>query len=115
MITQKARIGGTPIAKSARNRKPVPRQRPAWKHPAGRKRKAEEMRKITLLKMTMFTVLLAVLLPAASSFAQTEIQVNYTWTAPTTGTPVDHYVVQHSVNGGHWTQVGTVPTTTPTP
>jgi len=65
------------------------------------------MRKISLLKLTMFTVLLAVLLPAASSLAQTEVQVNYSWTAPTTGTPVDFYKVQHSVNGGNWTEVGT--------
>lgn len=53
----------------------------------------------------MFAVLLAVILPAASSLAQTEIPVNYTWTAPTTGSPVDHYIVEHSVNGGQWTQV----------
>jgi hypothetical protein len=65
------------------------------------------MRKITLLKITIFAVLLAVFLPAASSFAQTEVQVNYTWTAPSTGSPVNHYIVQHSVNGGSWTQIGT--------
>ncbi len=64
------------------------------------------MRTMTLLKITMFAVLLAVVLPAAASFAQ-EIPVSYTWTAPTTGTPVEFYVVQHSVNGGQWTQVDT--------
>ncbi len=30
--------------------------------------------------------------------AQEEVQ--YVWTPPTTGSAVDHYVVQHSVNGG---------------
>lgn len=42
-----------------------------------------------------------------AAFAQTEIPVNYTWTAPTTGTPVAHYIVQHSVNAGEWTQIDT--------
>jgi len=62
---------------------------------------------MTLLKITMCAVLLAVVLPAASSLAQTEIPVNYSWTAPTTGSPVDHYVVEHSINGGSWIQVAT--------
>lgn len=45
---------------------------------------------------------------AASAQAQTEVPVAYTWTAPTTGTAVDHYVVEHSTDGGSsWTQVGT--------
>ena len=53
-------------------------------------------------------VLTALILTAGPASAQTtEVQVNYGWTAPTTGTPVDHYVVQHSVNGGTWTQVAT--------
>lgn len=62
---------------------------------------------MNLLKITMFAVLLAVLLPAGSSLAQTEMPINYTWTVPTTGTAVDHYVVEHSINGGQWVQVGT--------
>ncbi len=65
------------------------------------------MRTITLLKITMFAVLLAVMLPAASSLAQTEMPINYTWTAPTTGTTVEFYVVEHSINEGQWVQVGT--------
>ena len=65
------------------------------------------MRTITLLKITMFAVLIAVMLPAASSLAQTEVAVNYTWTAPTTGTAVDYYVVEHSINGGQWVQIAT--------
>ena len=63
------------------------------------------MRTITTLKITMFAVLLAVLMPAASSLAQ--VPVNYSWTAPSTGTPVEHYVVEHSINGGQWTQIDT--------
>jgi len=45
--------------------------------------------------------------PAGASLAQTEIPINYTWTAPTTGTAVDHYLVEHSINGGQWTVAGT--------
>lgn len=41
-----------------------------------------------------------------AALAQT-VQVDYTWTAPTSGSTVDHYVIQHSVNGGAWTQVAT--------
>ena len=65
------------------------------------------MRTITLLKITMLAVLFAVMLPAASSLAQTEMPTNYTWTAPTTGTVVDHYVVEHSIDGGQWVQIAT--------
>lgn len=39
--------------------------------------------------------------------ALADVQVNFSWTAPTTGTPVDHYVIQHAVNGGSWTLVAT--------
>jgi len=79
---------------------------PPGSSPAGTQRKAETMRTMTILKITMFAVLFAVMLPATSALAE-EVQVNYSWTAPTTGTPVDHYVVQHSIDGGQWTEVGT--------
>lgn len=59
------------------------------------------------MKITVLAVMLAVILPAGSALAQTEIPVSYTWTAPTTGTPVDFYVIQHSVDGGQWLQVAT--------
>jgi len=65
------------------------------------------MRTMNLLKITMFAVLFAVLLPAGSSLAQTEMPINYEWTVPTSGTAVDHYVVEHSIDGGQWVQVGT--------
>ena len=62
---------------------------------------------MTFLKITVFAVMIAAVLPAASALAQTEMSVSYTWTAPTSGTAVDHYVVEHSVNGGQWTQIAT--------
>ena len=43
------------------------------------------------------------LLAAGTALAQES--VTYTWTAPTTGSTVDHYVVQHSADGGAWTTV----------
>jgi hypothetical protein len=65
------------------------------------------MRTMNLLKITMFAMVIAAVLPAASALAQTDIPVNYNWTAPSTGSPVDHYIVEHSVNGGTWTLVAT--------
>jgi hypothetical protein len=52
--------------------------------------------------------LMAFTMSATSAQAQTEMQVNYSWSAPTTGSPVDHYVVEHSVDGGSWNEVATV-------
>ena len=46
----------------------------------------------TLLILTLGTLCLA--LNMGSALAQTEVPVNYQWTAPTTGSAVDHYVVQ---------------------
>jgi len=58
-------------------------------------------------------VALAVAFLAPAAFAQTSTQqVTYTWTAPTTGSPVHHYLVQHSVNGGAWVQIASVTTNT---
>ena len=47
---------------------------------------------------------------AAPASAQTTTDLTYQWPAPTTGSPVAHYVVEHSVDGGTWTQVDTVTT-----
>ena len=49
-------------------------------------------------------------LAAFSAVAQTTEQVIYHWTAPTEGTVVVQYFVDHSVNNGAWTRVATVPT-----
>ena len=53
--------------------------------------------------------LLAFVTPAA---AQTTEDITYTWTAPTEGSPVVYYVVEHSVNGGPFVQIATVTTET---
>jgi hypothetical protein len=55
-------------------------------------------------------VLFALLIAAAPAVAQVAEEVTYTWTPPTTGSPVEYYVVQHSVNGGPYAQIATVTT-----
>ena len=55
--------------------------------------------------------LVAATCAALPALAQTgTMDVSYQWTAPTTGSAVDHYVVQESVDGGTWTTVATTPT-----
>jgi hypothetical protein len=54
--------------------------------------------------------LVALIAPAA--LAQTTQTIHYTWTAPTTGSPVNHYIVQHAIGGGAWVQVASVTTLT---
>jgi hypothetical protein len=44
-------------------------------------------------------------MPAA---AQTSVQVTASWTAPTEGSPVDHYILQISTDGGPFVTVGSV-------
>jgi hypothetical protein len=66
--------------------------------------------KKSLLILTLGIICLTFNLGSAQ--AQTELPVNYQWNAPTTGSAVDHYVVQHSVNGGPWTQVATAASNT---
>ncbi len=51
--------------------------------------------------------LLCLTMSQGTAQAQTEVPVNYTWTAPTTGSPVVHYVVQQSINDGAWAQIAT--------
>lgn len=64
--------------------------------------------KLRHLAVTAVTIMILTA-AAAPGLAQTaDVQVSYTWTAPTTGSVVDHYVVQHQVNGGAWTQIATV-------
>ena len=55
-------------------------------------------------------ILLAGLLAALPAAAQTEMAINYQWAVPTCGSAVDHYVVEHSEDGGPWTQVATTAT-----
>jgi hypothetical protein len=47
-------------------------------------------------------------LGAAPAAAQTTVQVTASWTAPTEGSPVDHYILQLSTDGGPFVTVGSV-------
>lgn len=57
----------------------------------------------------MFLALVAVLALAGGALAQESVQ--YTWTAPTTGSPVEYYVVEHSVDGGAFVEIAQSPST----
>lgn len=58
------------------------------------------------------SVLLCIMLLASLTFGQTTaVTVTWTWTAPTTGSAVHHYVVQTTNNGTTWTDVPTQLTT----
>jgi len=52
-------------------------------------------------------VVLACLALASPVAAQSTEDVTYSWTAPTEGSPVVYYVIEHSVNGGPFVQIGT--------
>ncbi len=65
------------------------------------------MKRINKSLLILILGLLCLTLNQGSALAQTDASVNYTWTAPSTGSPVVHYAVQHSVNGGAWTQIAT--------
>ncbi|MCP4290406.1 MAG: hypothetical protein GY780_01055 [bacterium] len=65
------------------------------------------MKRIQKSLMVVIGGILVLALSGGSALAQTEVTVNYSWSAPTTGSPVGHYVVQHSVNGGAWNQIAT--------
>ncbi|MFO7654566.1 MAG: hypothetical protein R6X25_12215 [Candidatus Krumholzibacteriia bacterium] len=55
---------------------------------------------------TLATILLAATAPAG---AQTStVNLSYTWSPPSTGSAVHHYIVQHSVNGGPFTTVASL-------
>lgn len=56
-------------------------------------------------RITRITLLALLALAAFGSSAWAQEEVTYTWTAPTTGSSVDHYVIQHSVDGGPFVTV----------
>jgi hypothetical protein len=60
------------------------------------------------MKYAGLILLLLLALPAQS------LDVNWTWTPPTTGTPVEYYELELMVDGGDWQPFGTtiVPTLT---
>lgn len=57
-------------------------------------------------------LLITTIIAASPALAQTELPLNFEWTAPVAGSPVDHYVVQQSVNGGLWVQIATTSSVT---
>jgi len=65
------------------------------------------MRKIFLT----FLILGVGVLGVQTAAAQT-VDATATWTAPTEGSPVDHYVVQISQDGGPYQNAGSTQTTT---
>jgi hypothetical protein len=70
------------------------------------------MKRTSILNGTMALALVTMVLLAAPASAQTTtVNVAYSWTAPTTGSPVTSYVIQQSIDGGTWTQVATSSTT----
>jgi len=62
----------------------------------------------TTIKGILALAILTTLLFPAYTPAQTSVDVQYVWTAPTTGTPVVHYVVQHSTDSSAWVTLGNV-------
>jgi len=65
--------------------------------------------KISIRGVVALAIILAAL-AAVPAMAQTAtMDVAYQWTAPTTGSAVDHYVVQESIDGGAWADIATTP------
>jgi len=62
-------------------------------------------------RIPLIVILSLTLILAAAATAHAQEAVSYTWTEPTTGSPVDHYVVQHSEDGGAWVTVQDTQTT----
>jgi hypothetical protein len=61
--------------------------------------------RITTVLGVLIALSLCGALPAA---AQTSVQVTASWNPPTEGSPVVHYVLQLSIDGGNFTTVATV-------
>jgi hypothetical protein len=55
-------------------------------------------------------VILAFLAFVPDVSAQSIEEVSYAWGSPETGSPVHHYIVEHSVNGGPFAQIATAST-----
>ena len=68
--------------------------------------------RIIMSKPTIHPCVAVAILAAAVALAATpamaQVDAAYTWDAPTTGSPVVHYVVEHSADEGAWVAVGTV-------
>lgn len=70
------------------------------------------MKMRTILGPPAIALAIAMLLPLVVGGQTTTITATWTWSAPTSGSPVHHYVVQTSSNGTTWTTVATQPLTT---
>lgn len=70
------------------------------------------MMKPLFIKAVLLSLMTVVLLTGSQALAQTEMEASYTWTVPEGGSTVVQYVVQHRVDGGTWTNIGTAPTNT---
>ena len=64
---------------------------------------------ITKLQHLAATVVAITILATVAAPAQAQtVDLSFQWTAPTSGSAVAHYVVQHQTDGGAWTDVGQV-------
>jgi hypothetical protein len=62
--------------------------------------------------LSVLGVLLALAVLGASSAVAQTVEVTASWTPPSEGSPVHHYVLQLSTNGGPYATVGSTTTTT---
>lgn len=62
------------------------------------------------MKRSFYAVVTLILLASLAIGQTTSLNVTYTWSAPTTGSAVHHYVVQTSSNGTTWTTIAAQPT-----
>ena len=60
----------------------------------------------SIIKWVVFG-LAAMVIISEPALAQTEVEVTAEWGTSTYGSPVVHYVLQHSVNGGDWVTIAT--------
>jgi hypothetical protein len=61
-------------------------------------------------RLLMISAAALLLLPAMVGSQTTVINTTYTWTAPTIGSAVHHYVVQTSTDATAWTTLAAQPT-----
>ena len=66
----------------------------------------------SILRIAITSATIAMILLASTAMAQTEVEATCEWAAPTTGSPVLLYVIEHSVIDGAWTQIATTSATT---
>ncbi len=69
------------------------------------------MRKHISLPIAAGLALMMLLMGPLPAAAQTTVQATASWSPPSTGSPVDHYVVQISIDGGAFGNAGTTNTT----